>query len=728
MTTGSVRSAGVRLRSDLRVVRRRRLRTDEAWLADPVSGRVVRTSWFNFLRLADRQQLAELAQASQQESAAGGSAGSATLALEETRRHGLLAEDRHAPSSSRDSSSRDAASAVAKRWWANPLYIRLPGLPADRLAVQLARYTGFLFSLPAVLSWCLLILVSGGAALVSLESLTREVGLLPAFQASHWGIAISVIGFTKIAHELSHAAVCRRLGAPCREIGMLLLCGTPCLYCDVSESWRVPVAGRRMAIMAAGIYCEWIIAALAFWVWFFSEPSLLHLTALHLMFVCGISTFIFNANPLMRYDGYFVLADLLNQTNMRQRAKRAFDRLLIASWAKPRATGWSGGQWFGGKWRVADWLGADWWGECGWAGYFVASRVYQWFVVVALVGWFYMIASNMGMEPVARVVVWLLALMVVVMQGMKLGNMFRGGGFWQTVPAWRRGVVAAAIVVLLIAGLFIPVQRRVTISGTVQLAGAQTVYVPETATVERIYVQPGQQVERGQLLASLRAPSFELEQLRSEARAGELAIQYAALRQRSVAEPELIDRLAPFAVAVAAADELVQERAQRTASLQLRAPDAGMVFSPPAKPPAESSPIPRVDHDFSPLVGATIEASEPWCHISDPRAKQVTLSVDAKLRRHFASGQAVRVSLDAVGRVVETTVGAISSTSVERGSASAEGVLSQHVSPDSFQITCGLPAEIAGETPLGGKVTAVVRGESIRLWDYLWDTIRGDGL
>jgi hypothetical protein len=338
----------------------------------------------------------------------------------------------------------------------------------------------------------------------------------------------------------------------------------------------------------------------------------------------------------------------------------------------------------------------------------------------------------MGMEPVARVVVWLLASMVVVMQGMKLGNMFRGGGFWQTVPAWRRGVVATAIVLLLIAGLFMPVQQRVTSSGTVQLAGAQTVYVPETATVERIYVQPGQQVERGQLLASLRAPSFELEQLRSEARAGELGIQYAALRQRSVAEPELIDRLAPFAVAVAAADELVHERAQRTASLQLRAPEAGMVFSPPAKQPAkqpaESSPIPRVDHDFSPLVGATIEASEPWCRISDPRAKQVTLSVDAKLRRHFVSGQAVRVSLDAVGLVVETTVGAISSTSVERGSSSAERALSQHVSPDSFQVTCGLPPEIAGETPLGGNVTAVVRGESIRLWDYLWDTIRGDGL
>ncbi len=718
MTTGSVRAAGMRLRSDLRILRRRRSRTDEAWLADPVSGRVVRTSWFDFLRLADRHQLAELARASQREVAAGVNAGSATLALEEARRHGLLAENRHAASASLDSASLDSASlaagpAVAKRWWANPLYIRLPGLPADRLAVQLARRTGILFSLPAVLMWCLLILVSGVAALVFLGQLTREVGLLPAFQASHWGIAIGVIGFTKIAHELSHAAVCRRLGAPCREIGMLLLCGTPCLYCDVSDSWRVPVAGRRMAIMAAGIYCEWIIAAIAFWVWFFSEPSLLHLTALHLMFVCGISTFIFNANPLMRYDGYFVLADLLNQTNMRQRAKRAFDRLLIASWAKPRVAGWTGG---------------DWRGDCGWAGYFVASRIYQWFVIVALAGWFYMIASNMGVEPVARAAVWLLASLVVVRQGMKLGNMFRGGGFWQTVSAWRRGGAATAIVLVLFVGLFVPVQQRVTISGTVQLAGAQTVYVPETATVEQIYVHPGQRVERGQLLAKLRAPRFELEQLRSEARAGELAIQYAALRQRSVAEPELIDRLAPFAVAVAAAEDLVQERAQKNDSLQLRAAEAGIVFPPPSERPGETSSRPPLDDDFSSLVGAMVEAGQPWCRISDPRAKQVTLSVDAKLRRHFSSGQEVRVSLDAVGLVVETAVAAISSTSVDQGKSSAEGVLSQHVSPDSFQVTCALPAEIAGRTPLGGNVTAVVRGDSIRLWDYLWDTVRGDVL
>ena len=101
----------------------------------------------------------------------------------------------------------------------------------------------------------------------------------------------------------------------------------PTLYCDVSDAWRLPSKWQRILISAAGIFVELVLAAIATWLWWFSEPGLLNTLCLRVMFLCSVSTLVFNANPLLRYDGYYILSDLLNVPNLWQESRNLWRRL-----------------------------------------------------------------------------------------------------------------------------------------------------------------------------------------------------------------------------------------------------------------------------------------------------------------------------------------------------------------------------------------------------------------
>jgi putative peptide zinc metalloprotease protein len=111
---------------------------------------------------------------------------------------------------------------------------------------------------------------------------------------------------------------------------MLFLCFSPALYANVSDAWTLPNKWHRIIISAAGIYVELIIASIATFVWWNTpnDPFVNNL-ALCIMIVCSVSTVVFNANPLMRYDGYYALADWLEIPNLRERANRFIKNLFL---------------------------------------------------------------------------------------------------------------------------------------------------------------------------------------------------------------------------------------------------------------------------------------------------------------------------------------------------------------------------------------------------------------
>ena len=113
----------------------------------------------------------------------------------------------------------------------------------------------------------------------------------------------------------------------------MLLVFTPCLYCNVSDSWMLASKWQRIAIAAAGMYVELILATSRTFLWWFSEPGLFNSLCLNTMLVCSVGTLLFNGNPLLRYDGYYILSDLVEVPNLGAIVRR------------PCAACWRGGAW-----------------------------------------------------------------------------------------------------------------------------------------------------------------------------------------------------------------------------------------------------------------------------------------------------------------------------------------------------------------------------------------------
>src|SRR6185503_10544121 len=126
----------------------------------------------------------------------------------------------------------------------------------------------------------------------------------------------------KTLHELGHATATKAFGREVHDLGVMLLVVTPVPYVDASAAWAFPGKWRRIAVGAAGMAVELVLASLALYVWLAVEPGLVRALAFHVIVIAGISTLVFNANPLLRYDGYYILADLLEIPNLRARANR----------------------------------------------------------------------------------------------------------------------------------------------------------------------------------------------------------------------------------------------------------------------------------------------------------------------------------------------------------------------------------------------------------------------
>jgi putative peptide zinc metalloprotease protein len=130
--------------------------------------------------------------------------------------------------------------------------------------------------------------------------------------------AASLIVFWVLLKKLRHGIVCRRYGGRVPDTGMAFILLTPIAYIDVTSSWRFASRWQRIHVAMAGVVVEWLIATIAAFVWIFAESALVKQCAADLIVMATVSSLLFNMNPLMRFDGYFVLADLLGIDNLYQ--------------------------------------------------------------------------------------------------------------------------------------------------------------------------------------------------------------------------------------------------------------------------------------------------------------------------------------------------------------------------------------------------------------------------
>jgi putative peptide zinc metalloprotease protein len=132
----------------------------------------------------------------------------------------------------------------------------------------------------------------------------------------------------KSLHEFGHAVVCKRYGGEVHTMGVMLLVFTPLPYMDATSSWSFRSRWDRALVAAAGMMAEIFMAALAVFLWAYSGPGVMHNLAYNMMFTASISTVLFNINPLLRFDGYYILSDLLDMPNLHTTASKYLRHLV----------------------------------------------------------------------------------------------------------------------------------------------------------------------------------------------------------------------------------------------------------------------------------------------------------------------------------------------------------------------------------------------------------------
>jgi putative peptide zinc metalloprotease protein len=202
----------------------------------------------------------------------------------------------------------------------NPLSLQIPLLDPDRFLRRWLWLVRPLFGWAGVSAW---VLVVGTALLMSgphWTELTHDIVgrvLTPGNMALLW-LTYPVL---KVLHELGHAFATKVWGGEVHEMGIAFLVLVPLPYVDASSSSAFRDRRRRMVVGAAGMIVEVFIAALAFFVWLVVEPGLVRSIAHNLILIGAVSTLLFNGNPLLRFDGYYILADALDIPNLGKRSK-----------------------------------------------------------------------------------------------------------------------------------------------------------------------------------------------------------------------------------------------------------------------------------------------------------------------------------------------------------------------------------------------------------------------
>jgi putative peptide zinc metalloprotease protein len=519
---------------------------------------------------------------------------------------------------------------------ANVLAIRFRGFDPERLLNGLYPLVRWMFS-PAAVA-----LVSGlalSALLLVAVQFDVFVSRLPDFHQffglGSIGTLVLALAISKILHEFGHGLSCKHFGGECHEIGVLVLVLTPCLYCNVSDSWMLRSKWQRAAIGAAGMYVEVVLASLCTFLWWFSEPGLLNHLCLYIMFVCSVSTIVFNGNPLLRYDGYYILSDLIEIPNLRQKTDAVLQRTL-AWWClglePPRD------RYLPPRRRVL------------FIVYGIAAAVYRWFVL-ALILWFLTkVFEQHRLAIIGQMIAAVAIIGLVAVPVYKFGKLIWVPGRWENVKKTRLMVSGCVAAVLLGIVLFLPLPHHVMCPLEIKARGATPVYVEVAGKLRELDVRAGQAVEAGARLALLESLNLAMEIEQLSHQRDQYAAQLKTLGRQRFRDLQALAQMPQVKESLVSTEEQLAQRLADRNRLVLTAPCAGTVLPPPLVPdkPARDGRLPA--WSGTPLeeknLGCHLENKVLFCQIGDPRKLEAVLVVDQADIEFVQEGLTVEMKLD----------------------------------------------------------------------------------
>ncbi len=515
---------------------------------------------------------------------------------------------------------------------------------AEEFLKKLANHTDWLFSSIAVRLWMSFIFLS--ALLVFAKAAAQNLFALPniattvASNAAHWLI---ILLLTRVVHELGHAIVCVRMGARCREFGLFFMLGIACPYVDVTDSWRLSNPKARMAIAAAGVYVEWIVAAIAGLIWYFSQASWLNSVSWQVMVVCSTTTLLINANPLMRYDGYFLLSDYLETVNLREESENAFSKLAQRCWPIEQAKSY--------KRRLS-------WQDFGLLVFACSSWFYRCTLTVALIWSVHTICTRWQLPILG----WTFgALMVISFLIIPLGQkMFQSWSAARSTPngPYRLITMWLGCVALVVNLGWLPLPNRIACKGSVQPESQTFVYtqasgrIPLASTQDSFkpYLGNGTPSSSESLLVSLENPWIEDHARLAIQRQRQIECKIAAARLAAYQEPSMIDQLPALTTLASIAEKQTQSAIKDVHALNVVTPSQ-MTWVPIELPSLESLDGTNrrtqchTVHDLD-SRGQWLPAGTPIGYVTNSNRVSIAASIPVSQLDNISVGMCARVRFD----------------------------------------------------------------------------------
>ena len=311
----------------------------------------------------------------------------------------------------------------------------------------------------------------------------------------------------KLCHELGHAFVTKAFGGDVHELGAMMLVLTPVPYVEASAAWAFRSKWQRIIVGAAGMMVELVLASLALIVWVNAEPGLVRVLAYNTIVIAGVSTVIFNANPLLRFDGYYMLMDWLEIPNLRSRATQYLGYLCERYL-------------FGQREATLPVTPA---GERVWfVMYGVASSSYRILVVVGIL-------LYLGDEfPLLAIVFGgLTAVTMLLVPVIKAASFLISNPRLRHVRVRAIATTAALVAVLATVLCLVPAPFHTMAEGVVWIPDEAVVRAGSDGFIERIVAAPGSLVKAGEILVKCRNPRFEADLRILRGRVRELEARHA---------------------------------------------------------------------------------------------------------------------------------------------------------------------------------------------------------
>ncbi len=477
----------------------------------------------------------------------------------------------------------------------NPIAFRMSLLDPDRFLSATLPLVAPLFSVGGFVLW--LAVVAGGAILAALhgESLTADV-VDHALAPSNIVLMLLVYPVLKGLHELGHGWATKRWGGEVHEIGIMLLVFFPVPYVDASDAAGLASKWQRAVVGAAGMMVELLVAAVAVAVWATVEPGLVRALAFSVMLIAGVSTLLFNGNPLLRYDGYYVLGDLIEIPNLGPRSNQYLGYLVK--------------RWFLGLRDARSPVTAR--GEPFWfVLYGVASFAYR--LAITLVIALYLSTQAFLLGVLLALVAIGTAVVLPLLRGLR---------YLLTSPDLRqtrgRAIAMVALLALVVAGsaFAMPVRYATVVEGVVWVPENGLVRAGTGGSIGRVLATPGETVRPGEPLVELEDPFLDARIRGLEAQQREVQLRLEAARVSDMVGAEMYrQQLAHVGAA------LDQER-RRKADLVVRAGAAGRFVLPMALD------LPAHVIERGAILGYVVDARQPMV-----RALASQDDIDLILRR-----------------------------------------------------------------------------------------------